>query len=189
MAVFLPQTPDPVPDEVLAVLHETEVSYARALRSYRQVQFVGGRIALRAACAQLGVRPPALLPDDRGAPQMPSGYVGSVAHKRDLAVAMVALVGDGTLGIDLEAYGPPRMAIARKVLTEPERTAINDLPEAQRWHSVLLRFSMKEALYKALDPYVRRYVGFHEAQVYPDGEGAARVQFDLAGGEGSPDGG
>jgi len=99
-------------------------------------------------------------------------------------VAMVALGGDGTLGIDLETYGPPRMAIARKVLTEPERTAINDLPEAQRWHSVLLRFSMKEALYKALDPYVQRYVGFHEAQVYPDGEGAARVQFDLAGGEG-----
>ena len=183
-AVHIPDAPDPVPDEVLSELPDPEAELARGLRGYRQVQFTGGRIALRTACEQLGARPPALLPDERGAPQMPRGFVGSISHKRDLALAMVAREGSGTLGVDLEEYGPPRLAIAQKVLTERELAEIEALPEDRRWISVLLRFSIKESIYKAIDPYVRRYVGFHEAEVFPDLRGAAAVQLNLKGDEG-----
>ena len=184
-AMHIPDSPDPVADEVLESLVPEETTFARTLRGYRQVEFSGGRLALRAACSQLGLtgRHP-FLPNDRGAPILPKGYVGSISHKRDLALAMVARAGGGTLGIDLEDYGPPRPRIADRILTPGELEAIADLPPGKRWMMILLRFSIKESIYKALDPYVRRYVGFHEAIVTPHLQGVASVELNLAENEG-----
>jgi 4'-phosphopantetheinyl transferase EntD len=183
-AIHIPDTRDPVPDDVLARLPGPEAEYARTLQGFRQVSFVGGRLALHAAAEQIGARPGPVLPDERGAPVLPQGIVGSVSHKRELAAAMVARDATGTLGVDLEDYGPPRLAIAPKVLTPEEVAEIEPLPEDRRWFALLLRFSIKEAIYKALDPFVRRYVAFDEARVTPGLDGAARVDLDLAGGEG-----
>jgi enterobactin synthetase component D len=183
-AVHIPDSPEPVPEAVVATLPEAERAHALTLRGYRQVQFVGGRIALRQACDQLAVRPGPLLPDDRGAPRLPNGIVGSISHKSTLALAMAARASQGSLGVDLEDYGPPRPGIARRILTEAELAAVEVLPEDRRWIAVLLRFSIKEAIYKALDPFVRRYIGFLEARVTPDLHGHAEVVLDLAGHEG-----
>jgi phosphopantetheine--protein transferase-like protein len=92
---------------------------------------------------------------------------------------MVARSADGTLGVDLEDYLPERSSIAARVLTEAERTTVAQLPAAQRWIGILVRFSIKEAIYKALDPYVQRYVGFEEAEVHPDLQGLAAVELRL----------
>lgn len=183
-AIHIPDAPDPVPDDVLSRLPAAEAELARTLRGYRQVQFVGGRMALRRACEALGVRPAPILSTGRGAPALPAGIAGSVSHKRTLAIGMVASAADGTLGVDLEEYGPPRPSIARHVLTPEELAEVEALPEAQRWTSILLRFSIKESIYKALDPYVHRYVGFHEAVVRPDLQRTADVRLQLARSEG-----
>lgn len=183
-AIHIPDSPDPVPEQILAELPPEEAEHAQSLRGYRQVQFVGGRMALRLALEQLGVRAGAMLPDERGAPVVPEGLAGSVSHKRTIAVAMAARSHLGTLGVDVEDYGPPRPSIAPRVLRPEELAAVEAMPEDRRWFAILLRFSIKEAVYKALDPYVRRYVGFHEALVEPDLHGDAVVRLDLTGGEG-----
>jgi len=183
-AVHLPDSADPVPDDVLARLHPGEASHARDLRGYRQVSFVGGRLALRLAVQQLGQQPAAVLPDQRGTPQLPPELIGSVTHKRTLAVAIVARNHGWTLGVDLEEYGPPRLGIVPKVLTPREQQAIANLPEARQWLATLVRFSLKESVYKALDPWVRRYVSFHEAEVDPDTDGGAEIALNLANNEG-----
>lgn len=183
-AVHIPDSPDPVPEAVLAQLLPEEAAFARTLGGYRQPAFVGGRLALRRAAEQLGWKVPPVLSDDRGRPVLPKELAGSVSHKRTLAVGMVSPAAGGTLGVDLEEYGPARLGIAEHVLTERERAAIAPLPDDRRWIALLLRFSVKEAIYKALDPHVRRYVGFHEAEVEPDLHGAAHVRLALAQGEG-----
>jgi enterobactin synthetase component D len=183
-AIHIPDAPDPVPETVLGTLPPAEADYARTLRAYRQVSFVGGRIALRHACLQLGHQVPPILPDARGRPRIPAGLTGSISHKRDLAVGMASLSAHGTVGVDLEDYAPARPGIAAQVLCPPELAAIAELPENRRWIALLVRFSIKESIYKALDPYVQRYVGFHEAMVDPDLQGAARVELQLAHGEG-----
>ena len=38
-----------------------------------------------------------------------------------------------------------------------------------------LRFSAKEAVYKAIDPWLRRYVGFREVEVELDAQGEGRA--------------
>jgi 4'-phosphopantetheinyl transferase EntD len=47
-----------------------------------------------------------------------------------------------------------------------------------------VRFSAKEAIYKALDPFVRRYVAFEEVQVSPRPGGDADVVATLRPAEG-----
>jgi phosphopantetheine--protein transferase-like protein len=182
--VHLPETPDPVPDTILAQLPPAEAALARTLGGFRQPQFVGGRIALRRACEQLGVRPAAILTDDRGAPILPPGIAGSVSHKRNLAIGMASSDAHGTVGVDIEDYEPARLGIAEHVLVPEELEAIRDLPEPRRWIALLVRFSVKESIYKALDRHVRRYVGFHEAIVHPDLQGGAEVRLALEKGEG-----
>ncbi|MEO0605414.1 MAG: 4'-phosphopantetheinyl transferase superfamily protein, partial [Myxococcota bacterium] len=172
-AVHLPDAPDPVPERVLARLPAEEAEYARTLRAYRQVSFVGGRLALRTACVQLADDPPAILPDELGAPRLPGAVSGSISHKRTLAIGMVGQARNGNLGVDLEEYSPQRLNIASAILTDSELATIEQLPEDRRWIALLTRFSIKESIYKALNPYVRRYIEFKEAEVTPDLEGAA----------------
>ena len=97
---------------------------------------------------------------------------------------MVASADLGTLGVDVEEYTPVRKNIAGAILTETEISDIAELDDQRRWIATLMRFSIKESIYKAIDPYVNRYVGFHEAQVTPDLHGRAAVSLHLARGEG-----
>jgi 4'-phosphopantetheinyl transferase EntD len=48
---------------------------------------------------------------------------------------------------------------------------------------VLLRFSFKEAVFKAVNPYVRRFVDFSEAEIFPSSDGTAMIYFRLKTGE------
>jgi 4'-phosphopantetheinyl transferase EntD len=144
----------------LARLAPAEQDRAAQLGPVRRGEFIAGRTALHLA---LGSDAP-ILADDRGAPSLPAGWVGSVSHKRALAAALVAPAGSGRVGVDLERAVPPRGDIAGRVLTAREQAALTD-----GGRGVTLRFAIKEAIYKAIDPYVRRYVGFTE------------VELDLAG--------
>lgn len=48
---------------------------------------------------------------------------------------------------------------------------------------VLLRFSMKESLYKAMHPLICQYVGFQEAEVTPRADGTATVDWHIKNGK------
>jgi len=167
-------------------LHPVETAFARALPEARRVGWVGGRVALRAALAAAGVEAAEpMLATPRGAPVLPAGAVGSVSHKRTIAVALCAREANprATIGIDVEDLRPLRTDIASRVLTL-EELAVLPADAPARDAAVLLAFSAKEAIYKALDPWVHRFVGFQEASVAraPDGSLAGRLA--LAGGEG-----
>ena len=128
----------------------------------RRRELAIGRAALREALGQ-HVAIPA---DDRGAPVLPAGWVGSISHKGSRAAALVAPVGSGFVGIDLEKALPPRVAIGRRILTERERASGRE---------VTLFFAIKEAIYKAVDPIVRRYVKFTEVELEL-GDGTCEVR-------------
>ena len=187
-AVSLPAGLEPVPAAVLARLEPAEAARARTLRGRRQIEWTGGRLALRAAARAAGVRLPAVLSGERGEPLLPGGIQASISHKRTIALALVA-GGEATLGLDVEELAPPRPAIAGRILREEERAAVEALPEAARWPAIVARFAAKEAIYKAIHPHVRRYVAFAEASVSLEppaaslhlekGEGPFRLALDL----------
>lgn len=178
-AVHLPDDPSPVPEQVLARLPEAEIEHARTLKGYRQVSFVGGRLALHETLGQLRMPNDAILCDDHGCPIMPEGMAGSISHKRTLAIALVARSRHGQLGVDLEDLNPERMGVASKVLRPEELAELQALPPERQWTSLLLRFSFKEAVYKVLNPHLRRYIDFQEARVHLDLDLTASVDLHL----------
>lgn len=160
-------------------LEGDEHDLARALGDVQCIPFVGGRVALREAAAALGVCLGPILRTDRGAPQVPDGWTASISHKRSQAAALLARYERGHVGVDLELFQTRRMDISRRVLTPGEQSAIASLDGDDRARAVLLRFSIKEAVYKAVDPLVRRYVRFDEVEVAVAQDGTAQVTGTL----------
>ena len=183
-AVHLPDSADPVPEEILKRLHPDERTYAKTLRGYKQVSWVGGRLAMRKAMRSLLSNTPPILTGPFGEPILPPGISASISHKRTLAVAMVARSAHGRLGIDLEEPDLSRGGIGPRVLRPEEVREVEALQEDRQWTAILLRFSIKEAIFKAIFPHVQRYVGFEEALVRPCLDGFAQVELFLKGEEG-----
>jgi 4'-phosphopantetheinyl transferase EntD len=172
--VHLPRTPDPVPDAVLADLHPAEAAHARTLGGFRQVQFAGGRLALRGLFDEIEVAAAPVLSDGYGAPVLPPGIIGSVTHKQDLAIAILAR-GEPGLGVDLEDTDRDRPGVARRVLRAEELAEVEALPPERQWTETAIRFALKEAVYKALHPFLLRYIGFGEVAIRTSPDGSDTV--------------
>jgi enterobactin synthetase component D len=167
-----------------ALLHPEEVAHSDGLTAIARRSWVGGRVALREALGRMGIEAPPVLRNARGAPGLPPGIAASVTHKEDLAAALAAPETVARVGVDLEVDVPRVHDIARRVLTAAELEELAPWAPADRDREVLLRFSAKEAVYKAIDPFVRRFVGFQEVAVRPLPDGDADVRAALKGGEG-----
>jgi 4'-phosphopantetheinyl transferase EntD len=162
-----------------AQLTEAEVRFADTLPERRRGGFVAGRAALRLALRDAGCEAGDLLPSERGGPQLPAGFVGSISHKDAIAVGLADAHASRTCGVDLEVERVGRPDISRHVLTDDEREADGHLADDERMHALVLRFSIKEAIYKAIDPFLRRYVGFKEVAVNLHASGTADVEMRL----------
>jgi 4'-phosphopantetheinyl transferase EntD len=99
-------------------------------------------------------------------------------------VALVACESDLRVGVDVEADEPGSIDISSKVIADDEMADLAPLGALERAREVLLRFSAKEAIYKALDPFVHRFVGFKEVSVAPQADGRADVRLHLDNNEG-----
>lgn len=158
----------------LDALPELEQALAYQKLAHARREFVAGRTALHLALGDFEV---AIGAGRRGAPAMPAGFTGSVSHKQGTAIAIVAPFEAGWIGIDLERAAPPKLDIARRILTDRERQGLPALDD-ERGRAVTLRFSIKEAIYKAVDPIVERYVGFSEVEL-DLGDGYCSVTSNL----------
>ena len=162
----------------IAALPAPERVRAAALSGSRRREMLAGRAALRAVLADMAgaaaAREP-IVADDRGAPVLPVGWVGSISHKGAHAAAIVTPDVGARIGVDLEVAAPPRLDIGGRVLTVRERAALAPLDPVAYGRAVTLRFAIKEAIYKAVDPFVRRYVGFTEVELDLASDGHCEV--------------
>jgi 4'-phosphopantetheinyl transferase EntD len=172
--------PDAADDD--ARLRPGERARAATLSPVRRVTWIGGRVALRAAAARAGIALDDVLVTPRGAPALPAHLAGSISHKEGIAIALVAPADGAARGVDVEIERPQKIDIAKKVLRPEEIAEIDAQPDRAR--AVLLRFSMKESIYKALDPFVGRYVAFREARVSPRADGTVDAALFLDGDDG-----
>jgi enterobactin synthetase component D len=174
--VTIATLPDDEVEDAYARLPPAERALADSLGPLRRRLVICGRTALHDALASIepNLASAPILVDDRGAPILPAGFVGSISHKNELGAALVAPITGARVGVDLEVAQPSRQDIARFILTRREQEALVD-----RGKGVTLRFSIKEAIYKAIDPYVRRYVGFTEVELDVSDDGTAMASSKL----------
>lgn len=149
-------------------------------------KFIGGRVALRRALKAINKGDsPSILKDDHGAPVLPIDISGSISHKDDLAVG-VAVPSDGraAVGVDIErCHNKAALTLLRRILTKNEQKTLGDLDGISVEENVLLRFSFKEAVYKAIHPFLQRPVDFNEVEIEPSADGTAQITFLLKTGE------
>jgi 4'-phosphopantetheinyl transferase EntD len=168
----------------------TEELAAMTRAANRRVhEYSTGRALARGAMTALGLAPGAITRGAGREPCWPSGCIGSITHAHGLVAAAVTRAGDlRGLGIDLELTGRLRPELHRKILTERERTeaggdvAIDPL-------TATLAFSAKESVYKAVNPIVRRFIGFQEVEVAFAGSGGRGTGAFPAEGIAPPDSG
>ncbi|MEU7279564.1 4'-phosphopantetheinyl transferase superfamily protein [Streptomyces sp. NPDC045431] len=132
----------------------------------RRREFATTRRCAREALAKLGAPPAPLLRDPKGAPQWPSGFIGSITHCAGYRAAAVTRADALTaLGIDAEPNLPlPDEGVLDLVTLPEERRHLTSLashhPEVQ-WDRLL--FSAKETVYKVWYPLTHRWLDFHDA--------------------------
>jgi 4'-phosphopantetheinyl transferase EntD len=119
----------------------------------RRTERAFGRACARAALAELGIAPAAIVAGAGGEPRWPAGLAGSITHTDEHAAAAVTRAV-GALGIDLES-----LAHAARV---PDLLATVALA-SERAHPAALLFSAKESVYKCL--YAGRFLDFHEVEL------------------------
>lgn len=132
----------------------------------RQRSFLLGRLAAYAALRRLGAPSrPLRIGADR-APCWPAGFVGSIAHTDDVAVAVAAPAhAVAALGIDVERARDLEPDMWPTVATERERVWLAAQPPARRGTLALRLFCAKEAVYKAWYPGGQRVLEFEEVDL------------------------
>jgi phosphopantetheine--protein transferase-like protein len=172
-------------------LHPEEVVYVKEKSRTVRKSFLLGRLALRVAVNSGWPQRPnclqqqPILKDIYGRPKLPCSHMGSISHKGNIGVALVAPSSPQTsIGVDIERieFKPNRRNIARRILTDSEIRSLGNLGGMPLEHEVLLRFSLKEAIYKAVHPLINEYVKFHEAEVTPWEDGTATCIWNLKSG-------
>jgi 4'-phosphopantetheinyl transferase EntD len=187
VGVSLPAGKDPVPEKVLMRLEAREATVARSFAGFRQIEWVGGRLAARIAGLHFGAVDWTVLPGRSNEPLAPSGFAVSIAHKRKLAIALVANVADESIGVDLEDDATAAHAIADIVFSEMERARFAELPVLDRDRARVVAFALKEAAYKALAVRLGRALRYRDARVDIASGGAASITMVLDDVESQPD--
>lgn len=152
----------------------------------RKTEYLAGRVcareALRLATGQSGVP---RIGDDR-APVWPAGTVGSITHGAGWAGALAAprQYYQG-LGLDIEQRLSDKRAerLVDQILTADEKCRHAADPETRTGNLLTLTFSMKESLFKALYPIVKRRFYFQDAELVSwaeHGQATLRLLTDLS---------
>lgn len=142
---------------------EEEALGPRAIER-RRAFFALGRAAAREALAELGVERTPIGRGPGGEPLWPPGFLGAISHAGDLAIALVgprsAYAG---LGVDVEELGRGPSPRAARLICRPSEMEWVDVESGSERLAML--FSAKEAVFKALYPIERVWLGFSDAEL------------------------
>ena len=134
----------------------------------RRADFTRGRAAAHRALAALGQPDAPIGRGQRGEPLWPAGVVGSITHASGVAIAAVADCRDITgLGIDLEFVYPSRLTSIASYVCLPDELVWIEQPgaDSDRFVRLVMVFTAKEAVYKALYPIMQMVLEFADVRI------------------------
>ena len=133
----------------------------------RQAEFLAGRFcAAKALLIKLATNTHISIGKNR-APVWPAGFIGSITHSRNIAMAAVARVDEYQyVGLDVEDMMSAELAlsISSSIIQDKEFDLLHN-SGLDFSLGLTIAFSMKEALFKALYPSVGEYFDFHAAEL------------------------
>ncbi|WP_172582761.1 4'-phosphopantetheinyl transferase family protein [Subtercola boreus] len=147
-------------------LFREERAYIAGATENRREEFGAVRVCARRALASLDVDAGALVPNGDRSPSWPEGVIGSLAHCRDLCIAVVTtephVLG---VGIDVETCTAVDLGLESVVCTETERRFIDSYPRYLRDDLRTMIFCAKEAVYKCQYPITKFFLDFLDIEI------------------------
>jgi 4'-phosphopantetheinyl transferase EntD len=132
----------------------------------RKIDFTLGRVAAREALQKIGYPPTEIPVGTDRAPIWPAGIAGSIAHTKNVAVAVVARVEQVlALGVDIEQSGAVTEDLWPKLFLPEERTFLQSIDTAGRARFATAIFSVKEAFYKFQFPHTNEWLDFRDVKL------------------------
>jgi 4'-phosphopantetheinyl transferase EntD len=134
--------------------------------SKRKSDFKLGRAAGLNALRNLGVVERPILKSEQSYPLWQDGVVGSITHKNDIGIAVVAPSACcRTLGIDLESItGKYDIEFYKRIFPERELSWILEKNDEQHQRFCMV-FSAKESLYKLVTPVEGLYIRYKDVEL------------------------
>lgn len=152
-------------DAVADTLDPELAQYVANVSHKRKMEFLAGRYCALRALESVGAKSECWVGrSPEGMPLWPAGWVGSISHTSGLATAVAAPRRDFEgLGVDVERA----MSAERSDRLAEKIVAGYPLPKIELAKPLLITlvFSVKEALYKALNPIGRLSGGFDSADI------------------------
>jgi len=151
----------------------------------RQAEFLAGRRAALAALREVGGRVDDLPIGADRAPVWPTGFIGSLSHARDIAIAVALPDASGVrgIGIDVERIVlPEHMASIRSVaIDDDENAVLAALAATHGWpYALTLAFSAKESFYKATAATVGHFFDFAALRIVGCDAASATMETRVA---------
>lgn len=158
----------PVAEADPARLMPIEQAWIATATERRRHEYAAVRELGRTLLSEFG-QPPQPIPSlPSRAPVFPPGFVGSLSHGADRALAAMARKCDLlSISCDIEPREPLPSGVANHVLRPSEQAALRDFPP---WFDRLV-FSAKEAAFKAQHQLSGALPEFHEIAIKFDGNG------------------
>jgi enterobactin synthetase component D len=151
----------------MSLCHPEELALLRGnVVPKRRNEFALGRSAAHLALHKAGAATSAPVLQKAGRePAWPSGFVGSITHCGEWAIAAAAKAGSvNSIGIDLEDSSAILVdEMIDLVCTESERALMFGAGDAKQKLAAV--FSAKEAVYKALFPIYHTFFDFHAVEL------------------------
>lgn len=137
-------------------------------RSKRKETFLAGRLAVQQAQSAQGLPLFDVIRGNDGAPIWPSNYLGSISHTDNEAVAIIiesAKLSTKGIGIDIERVQSATQLQDRELIGEAAEYDLLRKVGFDENMAILVLFSLKESVYKALYPSVQKYFDFLDAEL------------------------
>tara|TARA_R110000764_G_scaffold147589_1_gene235512 strand:+ start:210 stop:896 length:687 start_codon:yes stop_codon:yes gene_type:complete len=150
-------------------------------RTKRQETFLAGRLAVRHAQVQLNMFAKDIPKAEDGSPQWPNEYTGSISHTDNQAVAALLPQAQGGIqyiGIDLEPLVNADKLDAACLIGLETELKILIAGGVEKPLLILLLFSLKESIYKALHPVVGAFFDFLDVELISN-EGNDVFEFQV----------
>jgi len=163
------------PRERTQLIFAEEASQIASAVERRRLEFARGRQCAHSALRRLGLADEPLLNGSQREPLWPAAVVGSITHTDGLCIAAVALRSTYLgVGIDVELDDPLLPAVAERVASEVEMSALPSVPNLV---AARLVFSAKEAFYKCQFYRTRQFLGFFDVSVTLEPEGEFSIEL------------
>ncbi|NDJ58135.1 4'-phosphopantetheinyl transferase superfamily protein [Enterobacteriaceae bacterium 4M9] len=115
----------------------------------------------------------------QGAPRWPGRVFGSISHAENQALAVaVCDTAAWRIGVDTELFDRQTMLETASEVTDADERALLEQYMQDIAPGILLAFSAKESLYKALWPEVQAFFGFDAASLVAVGDGVFTLELN-----------